>query len=181
MQQPYISFSDRMVRRVFEIRLPEYYTPNLPSYYRGAIKTAPPMLNGMPVTPEEYFVATGISVHQDAFTPAMIYETEDDNIVIAMRNTTDLIDLIANRINFSIVNQKDIPEILSIMNGYVEEISPYRDGNKDIDSYILKLRNAFHVLHTEYEAEKQRNPHKVSGPINIFDIFQKLKGTQPCR
>lgn len=141
---PYATYSDMMNNRTFYVYIPEYYQPLLPSHFKEIHKADPPMINGMPVSQDEWKEKMGTSegLYEQPFIPSPLYVGEPMNETFAVKTVAEIIDLVKNAVPFRIKEYEDIEIIIEIMGKYLNEVSPYIAQNKELEIYIRSLNAA---------------------------------------
>lgn len=142
------SFGEALNTIRFELRIPEYYDPNIPDYYKEERKSDPPVVNGEIVSWDEYYEKYPDRKNErpKTFIPRPIYKAEDYNMCVAMLPISDIIDLCDNNVPFDFVRLSDLEWVIELMDGYVREVSAYIGFNAQLDLFLSRLRNARKVI-----------------------------------
>ena len=174
------TFGEALNTILFELRVPEYYDPNLPSYYKEPRKSDPPVINGEIVSWEEYYekFPTERNNEQKPFTPLTIYKSEDYNMSVTKATISDMIDLCDNNVPFDFVKLSDLEWVVDLMDGYVREVSPYVGFNQQLDVFLNRLRNARKSISEVNELNKRylenSQPIDKRKPKSLIEILNAM-------
>ena len=168
--------------QLFEVIVPEVYNKCIPKYFMGPNRGDPPRLNGRTVTWDEYLEAHPEFVPDTEFTPDMVYTPCEMNETSSMETVAGLIDYLNNNVDFSIANPDTAyPQIIHIMEEYLEIHEPMADRDERIASYTRKVRDYIKLFNDNYQRYKDRKEYhttgKVQRPGTEFDrIERQFKG-----
>ena len=174
------TFGDALNQIMFELRIPEYYDPNLPNYYKQPRKSDPPILNGEIVTWDEYYARFPEERNNapKSFIPLTIFKSEDMNMTDARLSVSDIIDMCENNVPFDFVKYSDIEWVIMLMDGYVHEVQDFILYNKNLERYISRLRKARQILSEVNEQNKIRlenlKPADQRRPKTLAEILSAL-------
>ena len=152
----YIDYSKIMNTKTFRVFVQDYYSQRVPAYLTG-IKPAPAMLNGIPVTAEEYNSHPGITEFADdeMVRHAPIQVGSEFDMTISHVTCAAIVDMCTNDIEFSIPNLQDLQEMLDIMYGYKQQISPFHD-RQIVQAYLNQLNQALLILENNRNQRETR-------------------------
>ncbi len=174
------TFGEALNTILFELRVPEYYDPNLPSYYKEPRKSDPPIINGEIVTWDEYYEKYPERKQLDPkpFIPLTIYKSEDYNMSVTKATISDMIDLCDNNVPFDFVKLSDLEWVVELMDGYVREVSAYIGFNQQLDVFLGRLRNARKLIAEVNELNKNylenTLPADKKQPKSLIDILKSM-------
>ena len=175
------NFGEALNNILFELRVPEYYDPNLPSYYKEPRKSDPPVINGEIVSWDEYYERYPDRKNSDArqsFIPGTIYKSEEYNMSETRLCISDIIDLCDNKIPFDFVRVEDLEWVVELMDGYVREVNPYVGFNQKLDIFLSRLRNARKVISDINELNRIRienlKPKDKRKPRSLIEILNSM-------
>lgn len=171
-------YSNRINDETFRLYIPEYYQPNLPSYYRNTRVSGNAVVNGKLVSDEEYKELTGMEVERDTFIPSPIFIAGELDMCISSCSTATIIDMDHNEVPFKFVNIEDIKTILAIIEGYVREMTPYMSRSRELETYIkkanstyIKLEAAYKEISRDYRINKHLPKPK---PATLAEILREM-------
>lgn len=156
MYDPMVNYSDLMNNKMYTVHIPEYYEPQLPDYYRRPARTLPPIVNGVPVTMEEYLEKDPEFVPDKEFLPEIIHKYGEMDMTYANLSIAGIIDLMENKVPFSMDDISVIPEILLIIDNYIIQIRPYMSTNEKVRKFVDKIGPIKAELESIYTAIMNR-------------------------
>ena len=174
------TFGEALNNILFELRVPEYYDPNIPSYYKEPRKSDPPVVNGEIVSWDEYYekYPDRREAQPKTFIPRTIYQSEDMNMAVAMMSISDIIDLCDNNVPFDFVRLADLEWVVELMDGYVREVAPYVGFNQQLDIFLSRLRNARKAISDINELNKgmleHNKPIDKRKPKTLIEILNAM-------
>ena len=128
----------------FELRVPEYYQPTIPTYFTKPRESYLPVINGEFATWDEYYERHPEmrAETENRVVPEMIYNPDDFNMCMASLSTASIIDLCVNEVPFEFTKYSDVQWVLDLMDGYVEEVKSYIGFSQELDIFLQKLYKA---------------------------------------
>ena len=182
MQGVYIqnckSFADAMNNLNFEVRIPEYYVTNIPSYFTRGPKRPNPIVNGVEVSWEEFKEKNPDYEEDDNyFTPTTIYKGTEMNMCLSFKTPTEIVDILDNEVPLSIPDVYSIYCIMNIMDGYISEVGEFEAFHADLKYFLSKLRKARTIFNNRYQQELTYyyNTHpSEKQPMTLIDVLNMI-------
>ena len=172
----YRTYADLMNNYKVELILPEYYTPNLPKYFREP-RTAPlPMHNGVPVSHDQYAEIFDGYRKPDEVFPRLIYQSEEMNRTTGSRTVMEILDLMDNKVPFSFKKLEQINHVVLIIKGYKMEMQKYVDYSMPLQKLMSRLDGMISILEPIYDHYCDIN-RRVNGKIKnptFLDLLSML-------
>ena len=172
-------FSDLVNNTSFPLLVPEYYNVNVSDYFKKEMKGPPPIVNGQQVTWEEYLEREGAVDENEYFIPDPLYVGEDMNCTYTSKSPAGIVDLVVNNVPFKFEKFDDIASVIAILDGYVEEVTPYLVANPDLQIVLdnvsqtrLKLTNYQTSVLEDREMKGQNGPKR---PLSIADLLKFVR------
>lgn len=148
----YIDYSKLMNELLFTVHVPEYYDPTLPEYYRKPSQKLPPIVNGIPVTMDEYIEKNPEFVPDEDFIPDIIHKYGEMDMTLSNLSIARILDLLENKVPFMIDTLDSVQKILEIIDGYLQQLKQYMTFNskaKDITNKIIPMRCEIEKVYKE--------------------------------
>lgn len=176
MTKQYHTNIERLLEeKVFPVYTAEYYDPNISPYFMTPQQEEAPVVDGIPMTHEEYK-----ALHPDyeiprQWTPRPVYQTFDLNMSRSFHCTRELIDMCNTDVPFRFENREDMAESVGIAESFMMLLMSYRD-KMDVQGFIEAVSNYIHVVKTTRDTLvkrdlKQENVDKKSFTVSDFISF----------
>ena len=136
---------EMLEERVFPVYTAEFYEPNISPYFMTPQQEEAPVVDGIPLTHEEYK-----ELHPDyeippQWTPKPIYQTFDLNMSRSFRSTRELIEMYAAGVPFRFENRDDMMETLSIADSFLVILQSYQRVT-NVEDFIEATSNYIHII-----------------------------------
>lgn len=166
----------------FHVFIPEYYVTKIPTYFTEPRKPRPPMVNGVPVSVEEYQTIDPEYEPDTEFIPEPIYDPFEHNMTFSTKTVVEIYDAYDNNVNVVFKDPQNITEMITLINNYVNMARLYTSSSKNMREWCEKLTDFAEVLKTTYnEYIKRVNrlyPHKYpqAGRKTLSEFLSLFKG-----
>lgn len=165
IQEP-SSFDKLITTKVFKVIAPEVYNYNIPKYYMRENPSHLPILNGVRVSWEEYMEANPDYQREESFVPEMVYTPSENNMTTSMVTIAVIVDMIDNNVQFSLGDPDvNYPEIIRIMEGFLNMADQYKPNITELNIFIRKVRDALSVFRECYARYKNRSELRRTGRL----------------
>lgn len=175
---------DTLHTKKFPVFIPEYYVNRIPTYFTEKRTSRPPMVNGIPVSVEEYMEKDPEYMPQDEFIPEPIYDPFENNITFSMKSTVEIYNAYTNDVNVKFKNPNHMLEMISLIYKYIEIAHPFSLRDKNTKEWVDRLQDFVNVLKSTHEMfikkliqkypHKNQNPH--GGAMSITELLTLFKG-----
>jgi len=166
----------------FQVYIPELFNNKIPEYFKRPVTYRPPMINGMPATPDEYMEKDPTYMQDEAFIPALIYDPFENNITISFKSVVEIYDGYQDGINILFKNPKNMLDMIEIIRVYITATEGIARFNPTAQAWNTKLANFSSTLDITYKEYLrklvERLPHKrppgygLLTPKQLLSLFK---------
>ena len=165
-----------LAERVFPVFVAEYYDPLISKYFMTPQQDPGPMVDGVPLSHEEYK-----ALHPDyeippQWTPRTVYQTFDLDMSRSFRSTKELIDMLANGVPFKFENRDDMLTSVAIADAFLVLLQQVRN-RMPVEDFIELTSNYIHTLKTTRDTLikiETANGSKNTQHMTVSDFIQFL-------
>lgn len=137
--------------RKFHVYMPEYYVPRIPKYFTEKRTGRPPMVNGMPVSIEEYMEKDPEFIPDEQFIPEPIYDPFENNMVFSTKSVVEIYTAYVNDVNVQFAHPEDMLMMINIIKEYLLVAAPYASHDPSVADWNNKLVDFSNVLKSTYD------------------------------
>ena len=167
----------------FQVYVQEKFNNKISDYFKKPISLRPPMINGMPATPDEYMEKDPSYVQDDIFVPEPIYDPLENNLTISFKSTAAIYEGYQDGLNILFKNPKNMQEMVGIIQAYISATAGMANYDPTLQSWNNKLESFASVLDSTYRNYinkiMQRLPHRrpanygLLTPVQLLSLFKK--------
>jgi hypothetical protein len=176
--------ADRLHKKLFPVYIPEYYVSKISPYFMSPRPARPPMVNGVPVTMDEYNAVDPEFVPDTEFIPEPIYSPMENNLTYSFKSTANIYDAYINDVNVRFENPENMLEMINIIEEYILATARYEQIDSNVKIWNDSLREFEAVLRYTYNEfirkRGQRLPkyrQNLPGSMQLDDLLSLFKGS----
>lgn len=165
MSKP-LNYATAINTELFELSVPEYYSKNIPKFFREPVPVVLPRVNGIPVPWEEYCRDHPEQPDLSKYVPEPFYNPMEMNRATTMEPVSAIVDYLDNNVDVAIFDpERAYPKIIEILDGYIRLAEPKVQYSRELEIYLGKARNALSTIEACYRNYTNRMTFRRTGKL----------------